>query len=45
MPPGVPTHHTHKLMLSCWHRDPEQRPRYKGLREKLCSLRRYENLL
>ncbi|XP_022453333.1 LOW QUALITY PROTEIN: protein-tyrosine kinase 6 [Delphinapterus leucas] len=36
---------THKLMLSCWHRDPEQRPHFKGLREKLSSLRRYENLL
>ncbi|TKC45046.1 hypothetical protein EI555_003559 [Monodon monoceros] len=45
LPPGVPTHHTHKLMLSCWHRDPEQRLRFKGLREKLSSLRRYENLL
>ncbi|KAJ8779150.1 hypothetical protein J1605_013001 [Eschrichtius robustus] len=30
---------THKLMLLCWPRDPEQRPCFKGLREKLSSLR------
>ncbi|XP_007524484.1 protein-tyrosine kinase 6 [Erinaceus europaeus] len=33
----------HKLMLSCWHRDPEQRPCFKALRERLCSFTRYEN--
>ncbi|KAM7126505.1 protein-tyrosine kinase 6 [Molossus nigricans] len=33
----------HKLMLSCWHRDPEERPGFKALREKLSSFTRYEN--
>lgn len=37
-PPSV-----HKLMLSCWHRDPEKRPGFKALREKLSSFTRYEN--
>ncbi|XP_058418313.1 protein-tyrosine kinase 6 [Diceros bicornis minor] len=36
---------THKLMLSCWHRDPEQRPCFKALWEKLSSFTRYENPL
>lgn len=33
----------YKLMLSCWHFDPEQRPCFKALGEKLCSFTRYEN--
>uniref|UniRef100_A0A452SKI5 Tyrosine-protein kinase n=1 Tax=Ursus americanus TaxID=9643 RepID=A0A452SKI5_URSAM len=36
---------THKLMLSCWHRDPEQRPCFRALRERLSSVSRYENPL
>ena len=43
-PPECPPT-THKLMLSCWHKDPEQRPYFKGLWEKLSSLTRYENPL
>lgn len=43
-PPECPPT-THRLMLSCWHRDPEQRPYFKGLWEKLSSLTRYENPL
>ncbi|KAM6163111.1 protein-tyrosine kinase 6 [Rhynchocyon petersi] len=39
-PPSV-----HKLMLACWQRDPEQRPSFQMLREKLFSLTRYENPL
>ncbi|XP_030165052.1 protein-tyrosine kinase 6 isoform X3 [Lynx canadensis] len=35
----------YKLMLSCWNRDPEQRPCFKALREKLSSVSRYENPL
>lgn len=44
-PPGVPPPATHKLMLSCWHRDPEQRPCFRALRERLSSVSRYENPL
>lgn len=36
---------THKLMRSCWHRDPEQRPCFRALRERLSSVSRYENPL
>ncbi|XP_057557652.1 protein-tyrosine kinase 6-like isoform X2 [Hippopotamus amphibius kiboko] len=43
-PPECPPT-THTLMLSCWHRDPEQRPCFKGLWEKLSSLARYDNPL
>lgn len=43
-PPECPPT-THRLMLSCWHKDPEQRPYFKGLWEKLSSLTRYENPL
>lgn len=40
-----PTAYTvHKLMLSCWHRDPEQRPCFKALQEQLSSLTRYSPL-
>ncbi|KAF0883628.1 protein-tyrosine kinase 6 [Crocuta crocuta] len=42
-PESPPT--AYKLMLSCWHRDPEQRPCFKALREKLSSVTRYENPL
>ncbi|XP_040315837.1 protein-tyrosine kinase 6 [Herpailurus yagouaroundi] len=35
----------YKLMLSCWNRDPEQRPCFRALREKLSSVSRYENPL
>uniref|UniRef100_A0A8C3WG20 Tyrosine-protein kinase n=1 Tax=Catagonus wagneri TaxID=51154 RepID=A0A8C3WG20_9CETA len=34
---------TYKLLLSCWNRDPEHRPSFQALWEKLCSLTRYEN--
>nr|XP_011721220.1 protein-tyrosine kinase 6 [Macaca nemestrina] len=37
-PPSV-----HKLMLTCWCRDPEQRPCFKALRERLSSFTSYEN--
>ncbi|XP_054323580.1 protein-tyrosine kinase 6 isoform X1 [Pongo pygmaeus] len=37
-PPSV-----HKLMLMCWFRDPEQRPCFKALRERLSSFTSYEN--
>ncbi|XP_040493813.1 protein-tyrosine kinase 6 [Ursus maritimus] len=43
-PPECPPA-THKLMLSCWHRDPEQRPCFRALRERLSSVSRYENPL
>lgn len=33
----------YKLLLSCWNRDPEQRPSFQALWEKLSSLTRYEN--
>ncbi|XP_007952858.1 protein-tyrosine kinase 6 [Orycteropus afer afer] len=35
----------YKLMLACWQRDPEQRPCFRALREKLFSFTRYENPL
>ncbi|XP_011279093.1 protein-tyrosine kinase 6 isoform X6 [Felis catus] len=35
----------YKLMLSCWNRDPERRPCFQALREKLSSVSRYENPL
>ncbi|XP_049725652.1 protein-tyrosine kinase 6 isoform X3 [Elephas maximus indicus] len=35
----------HKLMLTCWQQDPEQRPSFRALREKLFSFARYENPL
>ncbi|KAM8773864.1 protein-tyrosine kinase 6 isoform 2-T2 [Rhynchonycteris naso] len=41
-PPECPPT-AHKLMLWCWHRDPEQRPCFKALREKLSSFTRYED--
>ncbi|KAM5305450.1 protein-tyrosine kinase 6 isoform 1-T1 [Glossophaga mutica] len=34
---------TYRLMLSCWHRDPGQRPCFKALQERLSSFARYEN--
>lgn len=37
-PPSV-----HKLMLTCWCRDPEQRPCFKALRERISSFTSYEN--
>lgn len=39
-PPNVYT-----LMCSCWSRDPEQRPCFKVLCEKLSGFARYENLV
>ncbi|EDL88742.1 PTK6 protein tyrosine kinase 6 (predicted) [Rattus norvegicus] len=39
-PPNI-----HKLMLSCWSRDPKQRPCFKDLCEKLSGITRYENLV
>ncbi|XP_012583620.1 PREDICTED: protein-tyrosine kinase 6 [Condylura cristata] len=41
-PPECPSP-AHRLMLSCWHRDPEQRPGFAALRDGLCSLARYES--
>ncbi|XP_036281860.1 protein-tyrosine kinase 6 [Pipistrellus kuhlii] len=41
-PPECPPS-AHRLMLTCWHRDPEQRPCFQALREKLCSFTSYEN--
>ncbi|XP_032243618.1 LOW QUALITY PROTEIN: protein-tyrosine kinase 6 [Phoca vitulina] len=41
-PPECPPA-AHRLMLSCWHRDPKHRPCFKALREKLSSISRYEN--
>ncbi|XP_008841499.1 protein-tyrosine kinase 6 [Nannospalax galili] len=35
----------YKLMLSCWGQDPQQRPSFKTLCEKLSSFTRYENLI
>ncbi|XP_048205693.1 protein-tyrosine kinase 6 [Perognathus longimembris pacificus] len=43
-PPECPPN-VHQLMGSCWSRDPQQRPRFTDLREKLASFTRYENLL
>ncbi|KAM5217874.1 protein-tyrosine kinase 6 isoform 1-T1 [Hipposideros larvatus] len=43
-PPECPPT-AYKLTLSCWHRDPEQRPCFKVLREKLSTFTRYENPL
>ncbi|XP_029774738.1 protein-tyrosine kinase 6 [Suricata suricatta] len=37
-PESPPT--AYRLMLSCWHRDPGQRPCFKALREKLSSVTR-----
>ncbi|XP_054433519.1 protein-tyrosine kinase 6 [Pteronotus mesoamericanus] len=34
---------TYKLMLSCWHSDPAERPCFRALQEKLSSFTRYEN--
>lgn len=34
----------YKLMLSCWHRDPEHQPCFQALRE-LSSVSRYRNPL
>ncbi|CAK7319541.1 Protein-tyrosine kinase 6 [Vulpes lagopus] len=42
-PEGPPA--AHKLMLSCWHRDPEQRPCFRALQERLSSVTRYEDPL
>ncbi|XP_069892850.1 protein-tyrosine kinase 6-like [Dipodomys merriami] len=39
-PPSV-----HQLMCSCWSQDPERRPCFRDLRERLSSLTRYENPL
>lgn len=39
-PPNI-----YKLMLSCWSRDPKQRPCFKDLCEKLTGITRYENLV
>ncbi|KAM5245933.1 LOW QUALITY PROTEIN: protein-tyrosine kinase 6 [Ctenodactylus gundi] len=35
----------HKLMCSCWNKNPRQRPYFKALCEKLSSFTRYENPL
>ncbi|KAG8513261.1 Tyrosine-protein kinase Srms, partial [Galemys pyrenaicus] len=43
-PPECPPS-AHRLMLSCWQRDPEQRPGFAVLRERLCGLSRYESPL
>ncbi|XP_019609046.2 protein-tyrosine kinase 6 isoform X1 [Rhinolophus sinicus] len=43
-PPECPPT-AYKLMLTCWHRQPEQRPGFKALREKLSTFTRYENPL
>uniref|UniRef100_A0ABI7WDY9 Tyrosine-protein kinase n=1 Tax=Felis catus TaxID=9685 RepID=A0ABI7WDY9_FELCA len=34
----------YKLMLSCWNRDPERRPCFQALREKLSSVSRHQLL-
>ncbi|XP_004716122.1 protein-tyrosine kinase 6 [Echinops telfairi] len=39
-PPSV-----HRLMLACWQHNPEHRPCFKALTEKLFSFASYENLL
>lgn len=41
-PPECPPS-AHRLMLACWHRDPEQRPCFQALRKQLCSFTSYEN--
>ncbi|XP_066240510.1 protein-tyrosine kinase 6 isoform X1 [Saccopteryx leptura] len=41
-PPECPPT-AHKLMLWCWHPDPEQRPCFQALQEKLSSFTRYED--
>lgn len=43
-PQGCPPT-AHRLMLWCWHKDPEQRPSFQALREKLSSSSRYESPL
>lgn len=43
-PPECPPT-AYKLMLTCWHREPEQRPCFKAVREKLSAFTRYENPL
>lgn len=35
----------YRLMCSCWSKDPEQRPCFKALWEKLSGFTRYENPL
>uniref|UniRef100_M3YA95 Tyrosine-protein kinase n=1 Tax=Mustela putorius furo TaxID=9669 RepID=M3YA95_MUSPF len=44
-PPERPAAAAHKLMLSCWHRDPEHRPCFQAVPEKLSSVSTYENPL
>lgn len=44
-PPECPAAATHKLMLSCWYRDPKHRPCFQAIREKLSSVSTYENPL
>lgn len=41
-PPECPPS-AHRLMLACWHQDPEQRPCFRALRERLFSFTSYEN--
>ncbi|XP_011372365.1 protein-tyrosine kinase 6 [Pteropus vampyrus] len=43
-PQGCPPT-AHRLMLWCWHKDPEQRPSFQALRERLSSSTRYESPL